>query len=214
MKALVDNDVLLKSARYGLLDQFLGGYPPVDDVVGVLGSARFVLTNLLVKSKEAADATEVLPRLLAFIDGNQVLEPTVDEQELAAEFEAVAQQANLPMDTGESLLCSMLIRRTLPRLITGDKRAIVAVEQLIDLCPHIRDIVGKLMCMEQLVLERLTAESLEEIKMAICRRPSADKALFICCACSSATPDIDVISEALNSYIRSLRTTAQRALCA
>jgi len=213
MKALVDNDVILKSAHYALLEVLLTEFPPADVPLGVLGSARYVLTDVLKKSTYS-DAEEVLARVTDFIEKNRILEPTQAELQLAAEFEANAQAESLFLDAGESLLSSILILRELPRLITGDKRAIAAIERLIDSCIRMGEITGKVMCLEQLVAERVTVDTVNTIKSAICRRPTIDKALSNCCSCSTATTELDVIMEGLNSYIRAVRTTAARALCA
>jgi hypothetical protein len=213
MKALIDNDVILKSARYSLMEVLLPRLPPPDEPIGVLGSARFVLAGFLEKSKDPA-APAVLASVLTFINENVTLEPTHEELHLAAEFEASAQVENLFLDAGESILSSILIVRILPRLITGDKRAIASIERLIDLCPKMAAIKGRVMCLEQLVRDRLTISTVSSIKSAICQQPAVDKALFNCCSCSSTVAQLDVIVEGLESYIRSLRTVAGRTLCA
>jgi hypothetical protein len=214
MKALVDNDVILKGARYGLLDELIGNIPPMDGVVGILGSAKYVLTDLLQRRSEPVESAGALARVLAFIDDNEVLEPTIEEQALAAEFESCAQMANLPFDTGESLLCSILVIRVCPLLITGDKRAIISMEQISDSNSRMRELAGKVKCIEQIVLDRLTLDSIDAIRSAICRQPTVDKVLFICCGCSSATSDLDAAVAGLSSYIRSLRSMAKQILCA
>ena len=213
MKALVDNDVILKSAKYALLEVLLVNLPPTDIPVGILGSARFVLTTVLRRSGKP-DATEVIERILEFIGANETLEPTHAELAFAAELEYYAQSAGLFFDIGESMLCSILVVRGLPLLITGDKRAIFSIEQIIDSCPKMTGVIGKVKCMEQLLTERLDTGNVDIIRMAICQKPTVDKALFICCNCSSPTASLDLILEGLNSYIRSVRASAQRALCA
>lgn len=132
MKALVDNDILFKGACYGLLDAFLAPVSVAGDSFGILGAARFVVSKKIIKKAPHKGIAAAHEHLATFLGRAAVVEPTEDEQRMAAEFELAAQRAGLGFDAGESQLCSILICRSTPLLLTGDKRAIQAIEQLLD----------------------------------------------------------------------------------
>ena len=69
---------------------------------------------------------------------------------MAADLEFRAQTTGLDLDVGESQLCAVLVMRMVPMLLTGDKRAISAIEHLFDLEPRIGWIAGRVYCLEQL----------------------------------------------------------------
>jgi len=132
MNALLDNDILQKGLRYNLVSHLLAANKLLTSDIGVLGSAEFVLRDLTRKLQPESESQVVQRRLEDFLCLAQILEPTKEEMELSAEFELLAQIHHQPFDTGESQLCAVLVSRALPLLITGDKRAITALEILID----------------------------------------------------------------------------------
>ncbi len=92
---LVDNDVLIKLSRYGLLDLLR---QHEDVVVQVLGSARFVVASRLRGDPAALD------RFLAFLPTVVEVEPTNEEAQNAAHVVDAAVALSLPVDGGEGLL--------------------------------------------------------------------------------------------------------------
>lgn len=212
MKALVDNDVLIKGSCYGLLDALLSSLPPATGPVGVLGAARFVGLSSIKKRLKGADAEAARARFLAFVESANALEPTGDELRIAADLEYQAQRLQVALDSGESQLCAVLVSRVVPTLATGDKRAIAAIEALRDPCAVLAGAEKKLICLEQLLLRLLKSKSADEIRGAICRTPDIDKALSISFCCYSASAPAGACEEALESYIRDLRKSAARVL--
>src|ERR1039458_89319 len=116
MKALVDNDILFKGACYGLLDAFLAPVSVAGDSFGILGAARFVVSKKIIKKAPHKGIAAAHEHLATFLGRAAVVEPTEDEQRMAAEFELAAQRAGLGFDAGESQLCSILICRSTGRL--------------------------------------------------------------------------------------------------
>jgi hypothetical protein len=211
MKALFDNDILLKGACYGLLAEFAAAIPG-GGTVGVLGASKFVITHHLkgYKLNSAAGAADA--GLLTFLSSNEVVEPTPEEQQVAAGLESSAQRLALGLDAGESQLVAILISRLLPWLATGDKRAIVALERLLDGDTRLAPVVGKIICLEQLVRHMVTTGDSGAIRGAICTEPEVDKTLTICFGCTSSGAAPAAILEGLESYIGALRADAKRVL--
>ncbi|MBZ5493802.1 MAG: hypothetical protein LAO76_23020 [Acidobacteriia bacterium] len=212
MNIVVDNDVLYKGACYGVLQEVVQAYTGTPATVGVLGAARFVVPKKIRKLALSRPLELVAQELSGFLSAAVQLEPTDAEQNFAADLESAAQQLGLNLDTGESQLCAIAIQRVVAILLTGDKRAIAAMERLLDTEVRLQALCGRVRCLEQAFLCVLDRTGLEVLRPAICAEPSVDKTLTICFGCHSATTQRETVLEGLSSYIRSLRADATRVL--
>ncbi|MGD9562528.1 MAG: hypothetical protein AB7F88_09955 [Pyrinomonadaceae bacterium] len=208
MVGLVDNDVLLKLASYDLFAELL---VPSEDL-GVLGAAEYVLRKAIQKRVQNERTQKVLATLNEFINEAEIVEPTEEEQIMAANLELAAQLAGAPLDVGESQLCAILIVRKLSWLFTGDKRAIEALEVLLDTNEELQTLCGKVVCLEQMVLRSMSEDNYSSIRAAICVEPEADKVLKICFSCRGMDVVVETIKECLNSYVDDLHKKAPRVL--
>jgi hypothetical protein len=212
MNAVIDNDVLLKGACYGLLREFAAAIPSSSNCVGVLGAARFVVPKKIQKIAPRKGIQVVMAALSDFLSEVVTLEPSVFEQTMAAELEVAAQKLGVNLDSGESQLCAIVALRQLPMLLTGDKRAIEAIEKLLDVNDGLLPICGKVKCLEQLIACVLAMRDGDALRQAICDEPEIDKALSICFSCRMDTTQLETIGEGLASYINAVRARAGRAL--
>ena len=212
--AVADNDILYKGAWYGLLPELLSAIPCVVEQTMVLGQARFVVGKRIERQerKGVAGAAEALQRFLNLVDALSVVEPTRDEQLLAADIENAAQLQGLPVDAGESLLSAVVLRRGLEKFATGDKRAVAALEQLILAQADVEGLAGRLVCLEQLFLRLLSGIDPGAVRRAVCQCRDVDRALSICFGCASPELAPEKSAEGLSSYIGALRAEAPRLL--
>ena len=141
-----------------------------------------------------------------------MIEPTTDEQKLATSLETSAQRLALSLDAGESQLAAILILRGAPYLVTGDKRAITALEQLIDIDQQCAALTGKVFCLEQVVLKLIVCVSVAAVRSAICSEPAVDKTMSICFGCYSSEVASSSVTAGLQSYVNDLKSGARRAL--
>ena len=211
MTGLIDNDILLKGACYRLLADLVTVKCGTDHV-GYLGAARFVLRKKIRRTNLRGDADEAEAELQGFLAQHEAIETTAEEQALAATLEATAQSLPVNLDAGESQLLAVLVLRTLPSLMTGDKRAIIAIERLLAATAAIAEATGKVTCLEQLVRYAIVERDATAIQAAICREPDVDKTLSICFSCFSPERSISSVLEGLDNYISDLRHKAPRAL--
>jgi hypothetical protein len=211
MTELIDNDILLKGSCYGLLHDLVAtncqSMP-----IGYLAVAKFVLSKKLRKVKLRGELAQVESGLNTFLSEHEAIEPTSEEAALASELEASAQAQALPLDTGESQLLAILATRGATALFTGDKRAIMATEQLLDCIPMLATVVGKIKCLEQLVKRVLEGKGLDSVRGIICGEPDVDRALTICFQCFTSCVQLEDVLAAFESYINDLRNGSQRAL--
>lgn len=212
MKAAIDNDVLFKGACYGLLAELTSTSCSKTEVAGVLGSARFLVSKKIEKGMLRGNRAAALATFLQFLSQTVALEPTNSEQGMAADLELTAQKLGINLDGGESQLCAILVHRALQMLLTGDKRAIAAMEKLIDAETRLMPICGKVKCLEQLVHDALDNADHGIFRRAVCAEPDIDKALAICFSCTNQSPTAPSVIEGLQSYIRSIRREASRVL--
>lgn len=205
---LVDNDVVLKSCCYGIDEPLLELLDDVGATPLILTVTKFVIAGRIKRdrylvNRERADAS-FNRSFVAWLE----VEPTETELALAAEFEAAAQALNLELDGGESQLLALLIERRLPLLLTGDKRAIVAIERV-----AAERLPGpSIVCLEQVMLTLLRRIGLARLRERVCTEPAVDRAMTICFACRSSIIDVASVEEGLLSYVDYLRKSSSRIM--
>jgi len=204
---LLDNDVVLKACSYRLHVELLdittvGGTLPC-----ILEVAQFTLRDLVKRSKKLNDKAAVGAALDIFLGAIERVEPTEAEVELAADFEQLAQELSLELDSGESQLFAILLCRECRALLTGDKRAIAALEKI---SPP--EGYGRISCIEQLATSLVSALDYDVLRKKICSEPSTDKALSICFSCSADTASSENTLAGLSSYINNIRHSAPNVL--
>lgn len=209
--ALIDNDVLYKTAVYGLALPLLKSAPYGAEQFYILGAARFMISKKLAKRPPVRGPEKALLEFELLLAQISALEPTAEEIALAAELEYLAGQQGHALDGGESQLCAVLITRNHDYLFTGDKRAISAVSALLSQEPCAL-LAKKLVCLEQLIRQLLEHITPAAVRSAVCLEPDIDRALSNCFACQSKTPDVNHFLEGLNSYVGSIRTGAPSVL--
>ncbi|MCI0613011.1 hypothetical protein L0244_08475 [bacterium] len=183
MIAVVDNDIVFKGSCYQLLDDII---PEVHtERVGVLGATRYVVSKKIRKAHLSGNVQSAIECFENFIKKASELEPTIAEQNLAAELEFTAQKLGLSFDTGESQLSAIVITRQIPLLLTGDKRAIRSLEQMIESLQILSDLCGKIKCLEQLFVAAVQRGDIQTFRSSICAESNLDKTLTICFGCSS-----------------------------
>lgn len=213
MKTLVDNDVLMKGACYGLLHDLILAVSPLN-TVGILGTARYVVPQRIRTSLMRGNHVDAAETFRRFVEQVTIIEPTEEEQQLAADLELAAQRLRLSLDSGESQLCAVLSIRLVPLLLTGDKRAITAMDKLLDDETRLSHLAGKIMCLEQLFVMFLGRAGNGDVRRTICAEPDIDKALSNCFSCYGDAASTGKYMDGLTSYIESLRRLAARVLCA
>lgn len=210
--SLMDNDVLHKATAYGLFASMLAIPRLNKEVYGALGTAKFVVGKKLSKRPPSRGVDVALAEFTAALGMLKEIEPTPEEVETAAYIERQAQQQNLELDTGESILCAVLLSRHLGHLLTGDKRAIKAIEALNAAGQYSGTFKSKMICLEQLIYWLVNNYEVNKIRGAVCADRAVDNALTSCFSCYSPEVPNDACIEGLKSYIQSLKQAAPTVL--
>jgi hypothetical protein len=204
----VDNDVLLKAMCYRLEAYFW----PDDEILGVLGAAKFVVRDRLAKS--TLNKGVPVHALEDLIRRAEILEPEESEVALAAAIEKRASELGIELDGGESQLVALVVTRGIDRFETGDKRAIAGLEPMLDEIDGLSGISGRVRCLEQIAHRVAEDEgAFSDVAKAICGEVSVDRSLSTCFSCySGIEAKRDSVLEALRSYISAVRAAAPTVL--
>jgi hypothetical protein len=208
-----DNDVLLKAVCYGLTADFWPG-AGVLRTVFVLGAARYVVAQRVGRATLRKPRAEARAEFLSLLASVTELEPTIEEIGLAASIEVAAQRAGVALDAGESQLTAVVILRAIPVLETGDKRAIRAVDVLLDQADPLPLVGVRLRCLEQIVWRLVSEPTIfDRVANAVCAESAVDRTMSICFGCfSPQRPSAAGVVAGLESYIDDLRRDAGRVL--
>lgn len=194
---LLDNDVVLKLCCYGchqLLDRLVDAPP------AMLRVARYALRDRVRRGAGILDRERAKAALEGALAGVTPLDPCREEIDLAAELEEKATRASLDLDIGESQLLAILLRRNWPLLLTGDKRAVVAIHEL-----AVPGANGRVACLEQAIATLIELVGAERLRAAVCAEPGADRAVTACMACSAEIVRDEDVRAGLSSYLQDLR---------
>ncbi|WP_175656961.1 hypothetical protein [Burkholderia ambifaria] len=212
-KALIDTDVLLKTASYKLLKQLLVSAPLGSKEFGMIAAAQFVVSGKFKKKLKEPQLAEAKAHFQEAIASIAAIEPSSEELALAARLESAALGMGVDLDLGESQICALMVSRGVDLMMTGDKRAIKAIAALKEheACAYAH---GKVACLEQLVLWMIAGAGLEAVQTSICALPAVDTSLNIALGCYSQSANLESCQEGLMSYINYIRTDVPRVLIA
>jgi hypothetical protein len=206
-RVLLDNDVVFKAVSYRLGKALVDattyeGVPP-----SIVKVAEYTLRDIARRSKQIENKQGVQAELESTLEDIQRLEPTEEEVLLAADFEQKARDLALELDGGESQLFAILLSRNARLMVTGDKRAVRALELISPLEGYRR-----VACFEQLIAAIIKVLGHSKVRTKICGEPRTDKAMTMCFSCGLSTAAPENIDEGLKSYINSIRQTAPNVL--
>lgn len=207
---LIDNDVLLKVCAYDLVDEFLELF--VGSRLLILPTAQYVVESVIKRTGRIKDKVRAADNVKRLVASASTIEPTADEIEAAAALEEQAHQGSFELDNGESILFVLLASQKAGVLLTGDKRAIAALEKVSPSLSDPSTVTERIAGLEQIISSLIQRRSPEEIAAKVCTEPDVDKAIAICFRCSSGNFDASSTSEGLTSYIGDLRRAAPTLL--
>lgn len=210
LDAVVDNDVLIKAAAYGVISDLVEAVAGSVNAVGILGVARYVVAAQLQRQKGVADRALAAEQFSKIVARVKELEPSDVEVDLATTIEEAAARRQLQLDTGEAQLFAVAVERHLTSVLTGDKRAIAAAEELLPDVGSLLALARRVVCLEQGLALLVTRIGPCELRARVCASP-VDTAITICFACHSAPGD-EFYPEGLHSYIEALRVAAPTLL--
>lgn len=205
-RVVIDNDVVFKLSAYRQHD-----YLSEDAAWApgfILPVAKFVLRDLARKSRRVSNRDAVSHAIDAALESLGVVHPSEEAISLAAALEEEANAKAFELDTGESQLLALILLKEASLMLTGDKRAVKAIEHLSQEGSR-----GRIASLEHVLVELLECQEFSELKNSVCAEAKIDSAVTSCFACYSPTATAGNVKEGLDSYIRALNALAPSVLC-
>lgn len=196
---LFDNDAVLKLSAFQVWDAVSTTqlYPPA-----ILAVAKWSLAKQASKARRVSNIDAFRIAVESFVAGCMIIEPTDVEIQFAISIEEAATALGGELDSGESQLVAVLIARHFSAMVTGDKRAIIALAQV-----GVEGLTGKIYCLEQVLQIIIASSDWQAVRVKVCSERQMDMAVAMVFACHSE-PSIESVSEGLESYIGNLRANA------
>jgi hypothetical protein len=205
--AAIDTDVLLKASAYRLAAELVATLAAAGKPAA-LGLTHLIAGRQLARRRGLKDPAGAQAELQALLAMLSKLEPDEGEVDLAADLAAMAQELGVPLDAGEAQLVAITVRRNLPLLVTGDKRAVGAVAAILPDGDQRAPLVGRIACFEQILESVLETVGAMELRSRICAEPDVDGAMRLACSCGRHDWDPAQLTEACGSFIRAVRAVA------
>jgi hypothetical protein len=191
-RGIVDNDVVLKLAQYGLLREFESWAAENKIALERLGTCEYVLCRPKVGASD-----EVREKIRQFCAHTAVLpEPT------NAEILQVL-SASSAINDGEALIFEACCTNNDALCFTGDKRALCALTQSEDLAEIQHLLSCKVYCIEQILAELMNAVGFEILVDAVRGKPEVDSALTSIFG-RTVRADQSSVLEGLQSYYNAI----------
>jgi hypothetical protein len=198
---LIDNDALLKLARYGLLDEAVSLFGCVYANVYVLATAKYSLLPTKDRLRFCHDE-ESASRLEVFLSNSNPLNAQSVNPDLLDALNSVAN-----IDAGEALLFAVGATCRDSLIITGDKRSLIALCSNDSVAQVSNLLAGRVVSMEVLFLHLVEHNKFNHIQDCVRSKPDVDKALKIVFGVSTPV-SLESVLEGLTSYINDLRKIA------
>jgi hypothetical protein len=195
---LIDNDVLLKLARYGLLDEAIALFECTPTDVRVLASAKYRLLPANNRLRFCEDE-ESAARLEAFLKTSNPLDAGLADPNLLDVLNAVPN-----IDAGEALLFAVGANNRDTLVITGDKRSLATLCSHDSVADVSKALAGRVVSMEVL-FSMLTEYQFTLIQKRVRDKPNVDITLKIVFGVT-VPADFESVKKGFNSYISDLRS--------
>ena len=202
MICLADNDIILKLALCDLLDEAVAALDATHGEVYVLNTARFKLISPNKPSRGRVKPDEpAYSRLCAFFEAVRLIDVTPPPEEQLA-FDDLA-----GIDAGEAVLFSASTHYAGSRLVTGDKRSLIALAAAgTPVCAAVcKRLVGRVICFEQVVLRLIERLGFDSVRDRVVPARNCDTALRLVFG-SGLTADESGVRDGLASYVGDLRS--------
>lgn len=194
---LVDNDALLKLARFGLLDALVTMFGVNARDIRVLATAKYSLLpakNRLLRCKDEDSAN----RLEEFLTKSEPLSSVDTNIHLLDALSAIPS-----IDAGEALLLAAGASNYETLVITGDKRALAALCADSSISKIANALAGRVVTLE-VIFWQLVNKCFTHTQSCVRSKPDVDKAIRNVFGVSTPAP-IDSVRVALASYINHLQ---------
>lgn len=200
----IDTDVLLKTAAFRLAAELTTLLSSIGSPA-VLGLTYFIAAKQLARKRGVRDRDGARVELEASLTKLGRLEPDDHEITLAADLAAAAQERGLPLDAGEAQLVAIVMRRELPLMVTGDKRALSAISELVGNGSMRGLLVGRMACIEQVIKGIAMSLGPVPLRARVCAEPDVDGTMRLTFSCGREPWQTTQFYDACTSFIGAVK---------
>lgn len=195
---LLDSDVARKLVQYDLIAELICGLKCKETDLAVLPQLKYQLGLNLADTSKAMQKLGTLQAVAAAIR----LVTHAAEVTITADAANPILNLNYPdLDSGEKTLLAALAARSNDELITGDKRALIAISKINTL--PIKNLWARILSLEEAIFIIITSNKFDDISNKIYNLPNVDKAINLIFG-KSVKNDFETVKEGLMSFIKSL----------
>lgn len=195
---LLDSDAARKLCQYQLLSELAKALQCSFQNLAVLPQLRF---QLRLADRQAAikklGSEEAFAQALDLVQNAKAVEVQIEYSNRLLVLDRP------DIDSGEAVLFAALVQHNDAQMISGDKRAFVALSK-INGEPLLDTLWVRFMCLEEALLIILDSEDFDQVSTKVRARADVDKALNLAFGRSAAAERASVRS-ALSSYIGDLK---------
>ena len=194
---LLDSDAARKLCQYQLIHELTRALECALADLAVLPQLIFQLRlNNPENALKKLGSNESVTMAIELVRHANTVEVLIEQSNHILDFERP------DIDSGEAVLFAALYQNAQDRLISGDKRAFVALSNITDPIPT-EGIWARLICLEEAILLILEREGFDLVSAKVRARSDVDKAISMVFGRTQAANHASVL-EALNSYIKDL----------
>lgn len=196
---LLDSDAARKLAQYDLVNELIAALNCQKVHLAVLPQLKYQLGLTVADQSKALKLLGNQQSLMAAKD----LIAHAAEVDITPDAANPILQLNRPnLDSGEKTLLAALVSQPDDKLVSGDKKALVAISKINDI-PILKGVWLRILCLEEAMHLIVRNHAFEDISLKIRARPDVDTAVSIIFG-KSAANNYDNVIEGLNSFLRSL----------
>ena len=199
MTAFVDNDIIFKLASIDLFDAALLALGVRLADVCVLPTAKFKLYAAKNQEKgRARYGDQAHQRIVKFLSDVQEIDDEPSRKDVPILTNVIG------IDAGEALLISSASRNLNSRLVTGDKKSLIALKGS-PLCETIVvSLQGRCICLEQLVAKAIDNEGFDRVLARVAPATGCDTVIRAAFGSGHETSERSA-REALTAYTEDLK---------
>lgn len=203
MLYLLDSDVAKKLAQYNLIAELIHGLGCKESDLAVLPQLKYQLGLHL------ADQSKAIKKLGTpqAVSVAMQLVTNATEVVITSDIANPILSLNHPnLDSGEKTLLAALATQEADKLISGDKRAIVAISKIDDL--PIKNLWARILSLEEAMFIIITSNQFSDISDKVRSQTGVDTSISIVFG-KSTKNNLENVKEGLLSFIKSLSTDTQ-----
>lgn len=195
---LLDSDAARKLCQFDLIEFLLTSIQFEATELGVLPQLRFQL-----HLNDEQKAEKKLGSRIAYQNAKSLVSSAFEVEVSAVSANPILNLDRPDLDTGELTLFAALSEKKESHLLSGDKRAYIALSK-VDESDKIHELWPRFLCLEEAILIIIAHQDFDAVSERVRSDPDIDKAVTLTFGVSTPTSK-EAVEAALTSYVNHLQ---------